>query len=93
MLRMLTDPVTYRPGGGETTLEMRNRVTDFVASLPRLGVIVLVTHGGPIAAVSGTLQKHPVSDWASLIPTLGEYITITPLPGAALANSLKLSRP
>jgi broad specificity phosphatase PhoE len=76
MLRMVTEPATYRPGGGETTNEMRDRVVAFVNSLDETGVIVIVTHGGPIAAVAGTHQRLPLSEWLALIPPLGGTVTI-----------------
>lgn len=76
MMRMLTDPAGWRPPGGETTYELRDRVLAWYAELPTAGHIVAVTHGGPIAALVGTLRNRPVGEWPSLVPALGEIVTI-----------------
>jgi broad specificity phosphatase PhoE len=80
MLRMLTEPGTYRPGGGETTFEMRDRVLRWHEAQRAGGLTIAVTHGGPIAALLGTLRQLPVGEWASLIPPCGRYVSI---PAAA----------
>lgn len=79
MLRMVSEPATFRPGGGETTFDMRDRVLRWFDSLPREGLTIVVTHGGPIAALLGTQQQLPVSQWPALIPRCGELVPI-PLP-------------
>lgn len=76
MLGMLTAPATWRPRGGETTFEMRDRVFDWYRNLPISGSIVAITHGGPIAALRGTLDEVPVADWPSLIPECGSIVRI-----------------
>jgi broad specificity phosphatase PhoE len=76
MLGMLTDPVGWRPPGGETTYELRDRVLGWYAELPPAGHIVAITHGGPIAALRGELGGRPVGEWPSLVPTHGEIVTI-----------------
>lgn len=73
MMGMVTDPGTWRPPGGETTFELRDRVHAWYAGLPATGHIVAVTHGGPIAALLGTLQQRPVTAWPQLIPRCGAY--------------------
>jgi broad specificity phosphatase PhoE len=78
MLGMLTDPAGWRPPGGETTFELRDRVLDWYADLAPTGVVLAVTHGGPVAALVGTLRGLPVADWLGLIPACGE---VTVLPG------------
>ncbi|HUG71018.1 MAG TPA: histidine phosphatase family protein [Pirellulaceae bacterium] len=74
ILRMISEPDTYRPGGGETTFEMRDRVLWWFDSLPEDGLTIVVTHGGPIASLLGTHQRLPVSDWAGLIPHCGQSV-------------------
>jgi alpha-ribazole phosphatase len=74
MLGMLTDPAGWRPPGGETTFELRDRVLSWYAELPPVGTILVVTHGGPIAALLGTLRRLPVGDWPKLIPPPGAVI-------------------
>lgn len=58
---MLLDPNRYRPGGGETTSELIARSVAAWNALPRHGCIVVVTHGGPIAAVRATLDRAPIA--------------------------------
>ncbi|MBC7816309.1 MAG: histidine phosphatase family protein [Planctomycetaceae bacterium] len=76
ILRMISEPDTYRPGGGETTFEMRDRVQQWFESLPNHGLTIVVTHGGPIAALLGTQRRLPVSDWVGLIPHCGQSVRI-----------------
>jgi broad specificity phosphatase PhoE len=78
MLRMVSEPETYRPGGGETTFELRDRVVCWIkSSVPRNTLVVAVTHGGPIAALLGTEKQLPVSDWVKLIPDCGAWVRIS----------------
>ena len=76
MLRMISEPETYRPGGGETTFEMRDRVMHWFESPPNHDLTIAVTHGGPIAALLGSQRQLPVSDWMELIPRCGQIVPI-----------------
>ncbi|MDB5339718.1 MAG: pspB [Planctomycetaceae bacterium] len=76
MLRMVSEPETYRPGGGETTYEMRDRVVQWFESLPNADLTIAVTHGGPIAALLGSQRRLPVTDWMDLIPRCGQIVPI-----------------
>jgi broad specificity phosphatase PhoE len=76
MLRMISEPETYRPGNGETTFEMRDRVLRWFDSLPNVGLTIAVTHGGPIAALLGSQRRLPVTNWVELIPRCGQILTI-----------------
>jgi broad specificity phosphatase PhoE len=76
MLRMISEPDSYRPGGGETTFEMRDRVIRGFQSLPDANLTIVVTHGGPIAALLGSQRQCPVSDWVKLIPGCGQIVPI-----------------
>ncbi len=70
---MIDAPESFRPGEtGETTLELAARVCAAHARLPDERVLV-VTHGGPIAALVGTGQGAPVRDWPALVPACGEW--------------------
>jgi broad specificity phosphatase PhoE len=75
-LRMTGDPENYRPPGGESTFEMRDRVWRWYKQLPAEGVIVAVGHGGPIAALRGTLRPRPVPLWLELIPRQGTWVEL-----------------
>ena len=77
MLGMTQDPQGWRPPGGETTFELRDRVLACYHDLPPTGRIVLITHGGPIAALRGTLGGRPVSDWPGLVPTCGQIVSLS----------------
>jgi len=73
---LIHQPATYRPPGGETTHELRDRVMAWYERRPRGGLVVVVAHGGPIAALRGTLNgKEPV-DWIGLIPATGTWVTL-----------------
>lgn len=76
MLRMISEPATYRPGGGETTFEMRDRVLHWFESLPNADLTIAVTHGGPIASLLGALRRLPVAEWMELIPSCGQVVPI-----------------
>lgn len=84
MLKMVSDPEHFRPGGGETSHELADRVFQWYRSEPADGLTVAVTHGGPIAAVLGRQRQIPVSEWIGLIPGCGEMVWTE--PQAALAG-------
>lgn len=76
MMGMVHDPSHWRPPGGETTDELRDRVLQWYRELPETGHIVAICHGGPIAALLGTVRGLPVSHWPALIPKHGEDVRI-----------------
>jgi len=78
MMGMIDAPTSFRPGGGETTAELAARVMGWFASLPAGEGVLAITHGGPAAALRGSLAGLAVPAWLPLIPALGEAVT---LPG------------
>jgi broad specificity phosphatase PhoE len=74
---LIHEPESYRPPAGETTLELRDRVMAWYDRRPRLGLGVVVAHGGPIAAIRGTLAGKSPVDWVSLIPQPGTWVRLT----------------
>ncbi|OAO03533.1 histidine phosphatase family protein [Parasphingorhabdus sp.] len=48
---MLSDPIGFRPGGGETTAELVSRSVQLWHDLARDKNIAVIAHGGPIAAI------------------------------------------
>ena len=54
----------------------RDRVLAWYRELPPTGTVVAVTHGGPIAALLGTVQGLPAERWPSLIPAWGTLVTL-----------------
>ena len=75
---MIDAPATWRPPAGETTFEMRDRILGWYESLttghPGPVTVAAVTHGGPIAALLGTLRGLPVREWMPLVPAWGEIV-------------------
>ncbi len=67
---MIDDPDGFRPGGGETTMAFATRALAAFHSLPD-GRTMVITHGGPIAAIAGSLKGLPPRDWLALVPVLG----------------------
>lgn len=74
MLKMVSQPDDFHPGGGETTREMADRIRGWYQSRRSSGLIVAVTHGGPIAACLGQSRNLPVVDWPKLIPPCGGLV-------------------
>ena len=55
----------YRPPGGETRVEVAQRGAAVVDELPDgPGTVVLVAHGGLVAALTARLLELPVSRWS-----------------------------
>jgi broad specificity phosphatase PhoE len=77
MMGMLQAPDSFRPGGGETTAELRDRVLSWQCELPAGVSIVAVCHGGPIAAMLGTARELSPDRWADLIPPPGGSVEAT----------------
>jgi broad specificity phosphatase PhoE len=72
---MIDAPGSFRPGGGETTLELARRSALAWESLPP-GFGIVISHGGPIAALLGQHRRLPVRDWPALIPKPGGMILV-----------------
>jgi broad specificity phosphatase PhoE len=68
---MIDAPDSYRPGGGETTAELAARVLDWFQGLAPDAAAVAVAHGGPIAALVGTLLREPARHWLRHLPAPG----------------------
>lgn len=71
---MIDDPHGFRPGEtGETTGELVARAAQGLAQLPRAARIVLITHGGPLAAARMLLTGGEIGELAALIPAQGTW--------------------
>ncbi len=69
---MVDDPQGFRPGGtGETTQELFDRVLEALACAPRKGIVVIITHGGPIACIRAAHAAQGLARIAELIPPPG----------------------
>ena len=73
---MIDAPEQYRPGGGETTAELGARVHAWFRALPAGGLVVAATHGGPVAALAGTLLGVAPSGWLDHVPPPGHGLWI-----------------
>jgi len=59
---------TWTPPGGESRIEVATRAQDVVTALDEstMDTVVLCTHGGLIAALTGMLLELPLTAWAKL---------------------------
>lgn len=76
MMGMIDAPASFRPGGGETTMELAARIEAWFAGLDPGEGVLAVTHGGPVAALRGCLSGQPVRGWLALVPGLGEAVRL-----------------
>ena len=74
---LMLDPANYAPPDGETTLALCDRVLGWYRRLPREGLVVAITHGGPIATLRGALLGWAVDHWPELIPACGSISELT----------------
>lgn len=68
---MIDAPDNYRPGGGETTGELAARVLAWFRDLALGTAFVAAAHGGPIAALAGSLLEEPPRRWLRHVPAPG----------------------
>jgi broad specificity phosphatase PhoE len=80
---MIDAPASFRPGGGETTDELARRAAAALADCPP-GRVIVITHGGPIAALIGMRRGLSASDWPALVPPPGGHVDLE--PGDLLAH-------
>lgn len=76
MDRMMTDPDTYRPGGGESGRDLAERVEAAWQALPERPAVLVVAHGGPIATLRALLGGHPLTRTVDFIPACGELVPL-----------------
>lgn len=77
MDRMMRDPDTYRPGGGETGRDLAARVAAAFSDLPSCGTIVIVSHGGPIASLRTLAAARRLIEAANFIPAPGAIVELS----------------
>jgi broad specificity phosphatase PhoE len=76
MEAILSAPDHFAPPGGETLHGLRDRVLSWFHELPAEGLLVAICHGGPIAALRGTLAGLPASHWPTLVPQMGTWVEL-----------------
>jgi broad specificity phosphatase PhoE len=84
MSRLVSEPASYAPPGGETVHAVRDRVTDALLELPADRTILVICHGGPIGAILGTLAGCPARDWPRFVPAYGSSTELNPADRARL---------
>lgn len=76
MDRMMTEPDSYRPGGGETGRDLGERVQAAWDALPRCATVLVVAHGGPIATLRALTAGEPLARAVDFIPACGEPVVL-----------------
>lgn len=73
---MLTAPEQFRPGDGETTAELAQRIGRAMDNLPRTRLVVVISHGGPIACARVAVEGLALLDLATVIPPAGSVVSL-----------------
>jgi broad specificity phosphatase PhoE len=76
MDRMITDPAGFRPGGGETGVELMHRVQAAWDDLDATGDTLIVAHGGSIAAIRAHAAGHAPERMIEFVPQHGALVTL-----------------
>ena len=76
MDRIMTDPTGFRPGGGETGLELSLRAQVAWNALHVSANVLVITHGGPIAALRTIWAGQPLERMIEFVPEPGEIVVI-----------------
>jgi alpha-ribazole phosphatase len=72
---MITDPAGFRPGlNGETTNYLIARVEQALNQLPIAKTIVVIAHGGSIAAACLILRSLPIIEMVAQVPKVGQIV-------------------
>lgn len=79
---MMTHPRDFRPGGGETGRDLADRVDAAWRALPGTGTTLVITHGGPIAAIRTLIAHQPLERMIDAVPPCGAIIRLPRDPSA-----------
>jgi alpha-ribazole phosphatase len=96
MDRIMTEPAGFRPGGGETGLEMMIRARAAWDVLPTAGTVLVITHGGPIAALRTGWAGQPLERMIDFVPAPGGIVEVPrrrPAPPHGVATACARSVP
>lgn len=79
---MLDHPNTYRPGNGETTTEMMERVTGWLQErlakgLNKLPTIAMIAHSGSITSLCGSILGLAPRDWTPYYLKPSEWLIVS----------------
>ncbi len=83
--RLIHEPESFAPPGGETVLRMHERVIDWYKDLPSRARILAISHGGPISTLRGSLNGAPPASWPRLVPGYGGQVRFD-LPNSKAAE-------
>ena len=76
MDRIVSEPETYAPGGGETLFAARDRLLSWLGDLGTYRRVLAVTHGGSMGIMWGALGGMPVARWGEYAPNHGAGLLI-----------------
>ena len=76
MDRMMTDPAGFHPGGGESGQDLTLRVRAAWDALPTAADTLVVSHGGPIAALRTLLAGDPMQRMIDAVPPCGSWLVL-----------------
>ena len=76
MDRIMTEPRTFRPGGGETGAELAERIAAAWSDLDGGGNVLVVAHGGSLAALLGQTYGTPLEEMVRHVPKPGEIVRL-----------------
>ena len=82
MDRMMTHPRDFRPGGGETGLDLARRACAAWDALPRAADVLVIGHGGPIAAIRAQRAGLPLERMIEAVPPCGAIVRLPRLGSA-----------
>jgi broad specificity phosphatase PhoE len=84
------DPLKVAPPGGETTLQVQERVLAAIQSVVQVHpgeTVAIFSHGFAIAVIRAYFSNHPPVRIRELVPHNGEIITIDLPDGLSPAKS------
>ncbi|GAA0676286.1 broad specificity phosphatase PhoE [Sphingomonas insulae] len=76
MDRMMTDPAGFHPGGGESGQDLATRVRAAWDALPTDTDTLVVSHGGPIAAIRTVLAGRSLERMIDAVPPCGSWLVL-----------------
>ncbi|WP_293874549.1 MULTISPECIES: histidine phosphatase family protein [unclassified Sphingomonas] len=76
MDRMMTDPAGFYPGGGESGQDLATRARAAWDALPTDADTLVVSHGGPIAAIRTLRAGQPLERTIDAVPPCGSWLAL-----------------
>ncbi len=76
MSNLIDEPANWAAPGGETVHAVRDRAIAALLELPRNRTVIVVSHGGPIGVIVGTLNRTHARSWPQCVPAHGAITEI-----------------